>query len=519
MTVEESPRLKSLKDVLYFFRVNVPVLALISVISLIAYINGLGGQFLSADDLSGIINNPLIKNFSQTFGTFHILSIFYSSLLNLFGPNPVVFHLAVLLIHIFNSFLVFLLVYLLAGKRASLYASLLYAVLPTGSEAVFWISGAGYIFLALFSFLCLNLFFIYRITGNRKFLFLFAGLYILSLFVLRTPWMLTLPFITFSLDVFYSGGTKVLVKKSWKIYLALLLGTFGYGALFMLGSYKSRMSALTTDYYFNSSESASLLKRLPYTLYKAVELYIFPIRLSFFQEEVLSSGVYAFMVFVSVLLLGLVVYLFVKKNKSGALILAILASILPLFSPVQVAWFIAERYLYLGGAFFCVLLVSLLFKLESLLRVKNLAPVSLVFLISLYLVRDVTRAADFRSDKALWLATQKTAPLSYRIYNNLGDVYSKEENWTAAISSFQTSIKIKPDYADAIHNLGYTYMVMGDYENAKKYLLESYRKNPRLYQALEKLGKIEYAQGNKEKAKEYFNKVREIYPAFEMPQF
>ena len=58
---------------------------------------------------------------------------------------------------------------------------------------------------------------------------------------------------------------------------------------------------------------------------------------------------------------------------------------------------------------------------------------------------------------------------------------------------------------------------MGDYDNAKKYLLESYQKNGRLYQALEKLGAIELKQGNKEKAKEYFEEVRKVNPGFVAP--
>jgi tetratricopeptide (TPR) repeat protein len=81
-----------------------------------------------------------------------------------------------------------------------------------------------------------------------------------------------------------------------------------------------------------------------------------------------------------------------------------------------------------------------------------------------------------------------------------------------AIDSFKKAIEVAPNYYDAIHNLGYTYMLIGDYETAKKYLLESYQINNKLYQALEKLGQIELAQGNKEKAKEYFDKVREINP-------
>jgi tetratricopeptide (TPR) repeat protein len=132
-------------------------------------------------------------------------------------------------------------------------------------------------------------------------------------------------------------------------------------------------------------------------------------------------------------------------------------------------------------------------------------------------VRLFTRADDFKSSKSLWIATQKTAPVSSRIYNNLGDVYSKEQNWDLAVANFKMSVALAPDYADAIHNLGYTYMLMGDYENAKKYLLESYQKNGRLWQALEKLGRIELKEGNREKAAGYFEGAHKINPGFVAP--
>lgn len=94
----------------------------------------------------------------------------------------------------------------------------------------------------------------------------------------------------------------------------------------------------------------------------------------------------------------------------------------------------------------------------------------------------------------------------------MGDVYSREKNWPLAIENFKKAVAISPNYAEAIHNLGFTYMQAGDFENARKYLIESYQKNPTIFQALYKLALIESHEGNFELAMQYITKAMEIAP-------
>lgn len=504
---------------LNFFRTNIHVVILIIVVGLIGYANGLDGQFLSADDIPGIVLNESLKDFIFSLKTLNLIQIYASAIINIFGPNAVVFHILSLSLHIINTLLVMLLTYLLFGRRISFYSSIIFCLLPSGSEAVFWISGVGYLFNALFSLACVNLFFIYRTTKKFLFLFLSIFVYVLALIVLQNPWILTIPMIIVALDIFtpkdkvsYNVNFVNLFLKRYGAYLIYFALAAVYWFVFVSGKFQARVSSLVTDYYFDPAKSTPLVLRLPYTIYKATELYLVPLRLSFFHEETLTKEVYYFMVVTTFVVFGLIIWLLRKKSNLGGLLLAILFSISPTFSPVQIAWFIAERYLYLGGAFFSMILGLSFNYLNEKTSVKNLTTFIFITLLTFYALRLITRANDFKSSKTLWLATQKTAPNSYRVYNNLGDVYSNEGDWPKAIESFKKSIELAPDYADAIHNLGYTYMLIGDYENAEKYLKESYEKNSRLWQALEKLGQIELLRGNKEKAKEYFDKAKEVNP-------
>jgi len=218
------------------------------------------------------------------------------------------------------------------------------------------------------------------------------------------------------------------------------------------------------------------------------------------------------MIISSLVLVALCTYLF-KKNKTYlALILLVFTTTLPSFSPVAIAWLVAERYLYFGTLFFCILLAKLLIDIENKTKLRNAVKVFGTIIFIIYFTRTFVRADNFSTSKKLWLNTMKAAPLSYRVYNNLGDVYANEGQYDLAVQNFTRSLELKPDYADAVHNLGFTYMQKGDVNKAKYYLQKSFEMNPRLYQSLFKLGYIELQLGNLQGAKYYFQKTLEINP-------
>src|SRR3989344_3391383 len=76
---------KILKENIHFF-----VLILFAVVAL--YINVINGEFLTADDLPGIVNNPMVKNFEASMQTYEIEKMFPALIYKLFGMNAVAFH-------------------------------------------------------------------------------------------------------------------------------------------------------------------------------------------------------------------------------------------------------------------------------------------------------------------------------------------------------------------------------------------------------------------------------------------
>lgn len=488
---------------------NIPFLSLLIVIIFIIYVNVLSGTFLLADDYSAFVLNPItpgqaIKNFQ--------LNQLYVSTVFIFGKTPFVYHFMSVVSHILNTILVFLLTYLLFGKKVSSVSTLLFAVHPLNSEAVNWISANTYLHNALFTLLNLVFFVLYRTKQEVKFLYFAIGGYLLQTLLIKKSWEMSTFFLIFIIDFFIFNKAsikKALQKDRLITYAPFILIFLCITTVSMVTAYKGRVYHLSSEYYYSPTDTTPYLNRLPYTLFMTFKLYLIPFALSLFHEgEVINLQKFLLMIFVCILLIAYAVYLFVKKSfKNLGLFLCIFASAMPLFAPVLGIWFIAERYLYLGNVFFCTLIAHYLLKIPE----KSLKIVFVTILV-LFSAKTFARTFDWKSDKTLWLSILKTNPNSYRVHNNLGDMYGKEGNIEKAAQSFKRSFELNPDYADPMHNLGNLYLQVGNMMEAKKYLEMSLEKNPRLYQSLDKLGYILYLEKDYIKAKEYFEKSLQINP-------
>ncbi len=515
-----------------FVKGNLLFFALLTGFILLLYGNVIPGEFLTADDTTGFLQDPNIHNLPNALKSFQLQYIVTVIIANTFGLQPQVFHVLSILLHALNTFVFAMLIFITFGKRISIIAAFIFASHPAASEAVCWLTASGYLYTSFFLLSTIFFYALFKKSGKSIFYKLALCIYTLGLVVHRMPWMLTLPFVLTIWDMFVLE--KKIIFKTVKPYLnlaAFFLITLVYIGISYKSTIQMRPKELQSYYYFDSSQAPALTTRIPYSISTPFLTYAFPLKLEFFHESAVSSAQYSNMIIFTSILFLFLAYGFIKPTTYSGLIMCIIMSILPVFSPVQVAWFAADRYGYFGLFFFCAGLSIALTNCEKFLTDKSENSTSAallkvkpyirraflilcVGLVSAYSLRTILRTQDFKTSKNLWLSVQKTSPNSYRVYNNLGDVFAKEQNWPLAIQSFETAIRIFPDYADAMHNLGYTYLQMGDYENAKKYLLLSFQKNGGLYQALEKLAQIELIQGNKDQAKNYFDRAVLMDPDF-----
>jgi protein O-mannosyl-transferase len=475
---EEQIQISSFSDVKNLLRSNGLFVFLLFLLVFTVYFYNLSADFVSADDLAGYVNNPEIRNLSETIKTARLGLIYYSVMYLTFGANPFPLHLVSLLLHAVAVILVFVFAYITFGKRIAAVSSILFAVHPVTAEAVSWISGHAYLSSAVIIFSSLITYYIYRNSGKYIYLIVSVGIFIFGAVFIRTGWIIsTLPFILAALElgVFKTRLTKKTITQLAP-YFAL---SASFVAFYFYQAFFTRLQDLQTVYGLNPEQATPWLNRVPYTIYMTFKLLVFPKDLSFFHEgQIISTPLYIFMIFTTVSVFLSIILLWKKQRIIAGLLLIVVFSVLPTLSPVQISFFIAERYMYVGTAFFCILIAVLIFKAEKKIPAKNFVIITAAVLTLLFSVRTAIRTVDWHNSKNLWLATSKTAPYSPRVYNNLGDAYANENNFEMSVQAFQTAILLNPEYVDAIHNLGNIYLQTGHFDLAREQFEKALELNP-----------------------------------------
>lgn len=502
-------RPKTLTDFIVFVINKHKIFLLLALIITIAYTNSLGGDFVS-DDVLGYINNPQVHDFIGAIKSARIIRIILAINYKAFGPNEVPIHIQSVIQHIIVTWLVFTVTAMLFNNKTATLTAFLFAVHPINTETVSWISGRLYMFLAFFTLLTIILYLTYLNSKDKKHLIYTTTIYILGLVLFRRSVLLITPLLLITIDQTFLNK-KFNLKSALKTW-PIVLSSLGFVFIYLSQAFETRVNDLGSFYNISGQSSNTtlnflenitfILTRTVYTTYWAIKLVIFPKDLTIYHEgEIITQTTFYTMIAVTIIfLISMLVSLFKNRTIFGLLVFFIFGFIYA-YSPVQVSWFIAERYLYIPVIAFCILVAKLLIATEKWFEVKYLAFYILGPILFIYSIRTMVRNVDWSTRQNLWEATQRVSPNSPRVYNNLGDVYTQPED---SIKMFQIAIQLDPNYADAYHNLGNIYLKLEDYDKAKLNLQKAYELNPSMYQAIYKLGVIEFRQNNLIGAQEYF---------------
>lgn len=482
-----------------------PIFFSLLVLILVTYGNSLNNAFLS-DDLSEIVQNPNIGNFSHSFAYYpfgFIRPLLYWIAFHVGGLTPAIFRFINLFFHAGSVLLIYLILSRLHSKTVALIVATIYAVHPGISEAVVWISGGSYPQYTFFFLLSLLF---YILSAKKKLFYLLSSIFFLLTFMSHPQMPLAL-FVIFPLYELCFGD----LKKNWKKTIPYLVITIAFSVI-VLNSLHERESTLQTVHYQQQGIDNPFIL-IPIAVSSYFELTFLPLTLTLYHSE-LSFGQIEFAIrAVATLLFMVITLLSFKKNKTIFFYLSLFwISLAPTLTPFRLNWIVAERYLYLpmlgiltGGT---LILVNLTQKFNLKWIYYCLIPIILLLLS----VRTIVRNIDWKSEDNLWIATGKTSPSSPNNHNNLGDVYGRAGDKQKALQEFQTAIALKPDYGDAYHNLANTYRELGDKDKA----LENYQKaiqfNPNLWQSYQNIGAIYFQAKQFDKALEYIQKAISINP-------
>jgi len=160
--------IKSAEKLKLLFKANIPLFFLLIFLIVFLYINSITGKFL-VDDIPGFVENPSVINGSWSIETFRFQNLIYALIYKVFGLNNIILHLISISVHIINSILVFVFLFMLFGKRVAGIATFLFAAHPVNSETVSWISANNYLFNGTFTLLILITYFLYRYSEKKPY--------------------------------------------------------------------------------------------------------------------------------------------------------------------------------------------------------------------------------------------------------------------------------------------------------------------------------------------------------------
>ncbi len=360
------------------------------------------------------------------------------------------FHLTNLLIHLANTFLVYLLAREFVKQQwqhaqlrlAPLLTALLFAAHPIHTEAVTYLCGRSTSLMALL-YLAGLLCYVTGRTQHNKFYLYFATplLFMLALGVKETA--VTFPLALLLWELGCGGRWQTALKQLWPSWLVLLMC-----ALYFLFS-ESYVSQMQRSAEFNSLQGnlATQFAAFAYLM----QQWALPLWLNIDPDLPLLPGISAGRLPLLFIIALLAIMLGCRRKRpwiSFALAWVMLQLIpLHVFLPrIDIA---NERQMYLAEwPLLLALNIEMMLWLDG--RIFRLAAVALLLaLASLTVLRNQV----YLTEIALWEDTALKSPHKARVHNNLGYAYLLAHRNTEARREFNTAMQLDPQLDKARFNL------------------------------------------------------------------
>lgn len=531
------------------------------IIGLSVYFVSLFGQFVWDDDFL-IVNNPYIHSVMSSFnyfspyyyrdlaldspeGFYRPLTMVYFSLVYQFSSAPFLFHFLQIIIHVFNSIMVYRLFKHFFTNPISTILSLIFLVHPINTEAVAYISATQDVLTFTFGISALLII----ITKPLKLKSILLGsLLLLASMLTRESGIIFISFILFY-GFFYRR--KDLLKICYSPIISV--------ALYLL-----LRVVIDRVYYFGHTISPIMqlplhmrLLNIPKILWFYFSTFLFPMTLSTSRMWTVKTAGWLdfFLPLILILVLcllsgvsGFFLYKHHRKSFTHFLLfyawllsgLLLFMQIIPLDFTVTERWFYAPMIGLLG-------ILGLALSQLSIPKKLNILYVGiLIFILAALSLRTIVRTFNWQSPYSLYshdvlisresfdlhtnmgveLAQRRQyteaekhletsvrlAPYNYVNYNNLGLIYWRQKKYDKAHESFEKSLSEMKKFYGAYINLTRMYFSLNDFKNAEatiKRALSVFPDNPDLWNYL---AQIKYKQGDLAEAVKDAKRAYEIEP-------
>lgn len=497
---------------------------LILAITLLIFLNSLGGQFVY-DDSYQILKNPTVQSagnipamFTQGVWQFmasdtsKAVGLYYRPMFNslliinyqLFGFSPFGWHLVSLLLHLTATFLVYRLARAWDQPREiAALAALLFGVHPIHVESVAWISGVPDPLAAVFVLLALLFHerYVREGSSNSKWVLASLAAALLALFtkevaivmagaVALREWLRTDKGESFSLRLNRTVQRAAPFVIAGFLYLAARIAVLGF-----ISKPEPKAVGITTE---------QVLLTQPSVLFAYVRMLFAPYPLSVIYDHGYVSSPSQAPFWLPLLLVVAVIAVslwLVRNSKIGLLALAWVGMfLLPVmnlkaFNPEESI--IHDRYLYLPSVGFCLLVAMGLGWLYNSAAASSKKLVMAAAILIVVVFSGLTFAQNFTWQSDLTMATHALnyAPGRPFLLNYLAAYYSNQANPAEAEKFYKQAIAAKPDYYDAMSNLGDIYYKQNNFVESEKYYSQAVSAGARYTHTLYNLADSRAKQG------------------------
>ena len=491
-----------------------------------------------------------IFSFTPVVCNYHPLTVLSDAIeYKFFGLNPFIYHFDNLLLHLINTFLVFVFIHKLSSRLlVAFVTSLLFGIHPLHVESVTWVSERKDVLYALFFLLALVSWLNYKMKGDRRFYFLTMILFILS--CLSKGMAVTFSIIIILVDYLITKkiNYKILIDKIPFLIISLIFGLIAVKVQSeseAVGFAANEVYTVTDRFFFAN-----------YSFFFYIKKMILPFNLSGLYPYPVKSGdplpfIFYFSFPANIVLFFLMFYSLKRTRKVLFGSLFFIASIFPVLQILSVgAAIAADRYFYISsiGLFYIVGVGfdnAYNMKNGKGLRIPLTVTGIIVCLALCFLTFERTKVWESRGK--FWGDVAEKYPRLELPYLNRAIYYVTIDNKEAALADLNKALAIRPDYPEALkqryflliekgqyqdalndikkiiriepNNAAAYYMAgevygkyLNDNENALLFLQKAYELNPHDFQNLSSLGIVYAMKGDFENAIKFFNLALEIEP-------
>jgi tetratricopeptide (TPR) repeat protein len=454
-------------------------------ITTIVYLPVFNNSLTNWDDILYVLYNPYLKNFSfeniknifsnYYAGNYHPLTLISMAVdFQLGGTQPWPYQLTNLILHLANTFLVYLFVrsllrlHTLTAKRFSiipLVVAALFGIHTMQVESVAWISERKNVLYAFFFLASLQLYILYLKHRLRRFYFLSLLLFAFSLLSKG----MAMPLSVCLLVIDYFAGRRLISKRVVLEKLPFFILSIAFGIIAIMAQHSSESIRVE-----NSFEWYDQIAFASYGFIQYLVKLIYPYNLSAYYPYPVKVGspvllkYYVYIVLVCILFL--IFRQLFRRNKLvifGSLFFIANISIVIQLLPIGDA-FMADRYIYIPSIGIFLILA---YWSSLLLEKKRIWQYSYIIILVGYATvigfKTHNRIGIWKDSLTLWNDAIKKYPVNNdRGYQNRGNIYFDMGRYYDALDDYMLLLQIDPLNSGGYIGMARIKQVMNDMQGA-----------------------------------------------------